>query len=176
MLDREIAIMKKLDHVNVVKLYQVIEDYDTNEVFLGELITDDLDWSQQFYRIYLIFRMRFPSPPSSLSSEFTTSAQCFIYWHVFPPFTPVLGCGCAVMEFVENGPLMPDNKKCDPLNDDQARLYFRQLISALEYCEFSTVLPKSEFTFFKKNIFSSANTLFCVLTITSLLVVLGFRS
>jgi [calcium/calmodulin-dependent protein kinase] kinase len=38
------------------------------------------------------------------------------------------------MDFVENGPLMPENSRCQPLSEDRAWNYFRQLASALEYC------------------------------------------
>lgn len=32
---REIAIMKKLDHPNVIKLYEVIDDPETDKLFLS---------------------------------------------------------------------------------------------------------------------------------------------
>jgi serine/threonine protein kinase len=35
MMKREIAIMKKLDHKHVVKLTEVIEDQQAQEIFLG---------------------------------------------------------------------------------------------------------------------------------------------
>ena len=33
---REIAIMKKLDHPNVIKLYEVIDDPETDKLFLSK--------------------------------------------------------------------------------------------------------------------------------------------
>jgi [calcium/calmodulin-dependent protein kinase] kinase len=79
MLCREIAIMKKLDHPNVVKLYEAVEDFETNEVFL-------------------------------------------------------------VMEYIEHGAVMPETVQCEPLPLDKCWDYFRQLVSALEYCHANGVI------------------------------------
>lgn len=35
---REIALLKKLDHPNVVKLVEVLEDPDEDHLYLGELL------------------------------------------------------------------------------------------------------------------------------------------
>jgi [calcium/calmodulin-dependent protein kinase] kinase len=38
---REIAIMKKLDHPNVIKLYEVIDDPETDKLFLSIYIFEN---------------------------------------------------------------------------------------------------------------------------------------
>lgn len=41
MLDREIAIMKKIHHKNVVKLYEVIENQNNDKLYL---VMEYMDW------------------------------------------------------------------------------------------------------------------------------------
>ena len=38
-INREIAIMKKLDHPNIIKLYEVLDQTDSDKLFLGKELT-----------------------------------------------------------------------------------------------------------------------------------------
>ena len=37
-INREIAIMKKLDHPNIIKLFEVLDQSDSDKLFLGNLL------------------------------------------------------------------------------------------------------------------------------------------
>lgn len=41
-INREIAIMKKLDHPNIIKLYEVLDQTDSDKLFLGNLAPERL--------------------------------------------------------------------------------------------------------------------------------------
>ncbi|KAJ3445248.1 map/microtubule affinity-regulating kinase [Anaeramoeba flamelloides] len=78
---REIAIMKKVNHPNVVNLYEVIDDNETQLLFL-------------------------------------------------------------VMEFMEGGALMDDNTIQEPIEEPQARKYFRDIICGLDYLHFHQIVHR----------------------------------
>uniref|UniRef100_A0ACB8EDR2 Calcium/calmodulin-dependent protein kinase kinase 1 n=1 Tax=Sphaerodactylus townsendi TaxID=933632 RepID=A0ACB8EDR2_9SAUR len=81
-LDRiyqEIAILKKLDHINVVKLIEVLDDPAEDNLYM-------------------------------------------------------------VFDLLRKGPVM--EVPCDsPFTEEQARLYFRDIVLGIEYCEWETVFP-----------------------------------
>ena len=49
---REIAIMKKLDHPNVVKLTEVLDDPEDDNLYMGKVLRSDLRfWTQLIYLV-----------------------------------------------------------------------------------------------------------------------------
>lgn len=78
---REIAIMKKLDHPNVVRLSEVIDDDENDKLFL-------------------------------------------------------------VMDYVEHGSVMKGTVENEPLGEEKARHYFRELIAGLEYLHFQHIIHR----------------------------------
>jgi serine/threonine protein kinase len=50
------------------------------------------------------------------------------------------------MEYVSGGTLMPEEQECDPISEESAWKFFRQLLDALHYCSssldaFSSIPP-----------------------------------
>lgn len=99
----EMAILKKLNHENVVKLYEVLDDPNDDSLYMGK------------YSIYL--DLRIPCITSFISHVVVT------YLLVF--------------EMAEKGALMDVDldKVTVPYSEEESRIYFRQMILGIEYCE-----------------------------------------
>uniref|UniRef100_A0A2R9BAM6 calcium/calmodulin-dependent protein kinase n=1 Tax=Pan paniscus TaxID=9597 RepID=A0A2R9BAM6_PANPA len=106
---QEIAILKKLDHVNVVKLIEVLDDPAEDNLYLA--------LQNQAQNIQLD-STNIAKPHSLLPSEQQDSGST---WAV-----------CSVFDLLRKGPVM--EVPCDkPFSEEQARLYLRDVILGLEY-------------------------------------------
>eukprot|EP00074_Homo_sapiens_P053057 XP_005256874.1 calcium/calmodulin-dependent protein kinase kinase 1 isoform X3 [Homo sapiens] len=106
---QEIAILKKLDHVNVVKLIEVLDDPAEDNLYLA--------LQNQAQNIQLD-STNIAKPHSLLPSEQQDSGSTWAARSVF--------------DLLRKGPVM--EVPCDkPFSEEQARLYLRDVILGLEY-------------------------------------------
>ena len=92
---REIAVLKKLNHPNVVKLVEVLDDPAQDNLYLGNIINmDSIQSGREKKRLF-----------------------CF-----------------SVFELLELGPVIEVPTE-NPMEEEQARMRFRDLLLGIEYCK-----------------------------------------
>uniref|UniRef100_A0A8C9IY54 calcium/calmodulin-dependent protein kinase n=1 Tax=Piliocolobus tephrosceles TaxID=591936 RepID=A0A8C9IY54_9PRIM len=115
---QEIAILKKLDHVNVVKLIEVLDDPAEDNLYLA--------LQNQAQNIQLD-SANIPKPHSLLPSEQQDTGSIWAVHSVF--------------DLLRKGPVM--EVPCDkPFSEEQARLYLRDVILGLEYLHFQKIVHR----------------------------------
>ncbi|XP_021569429.1 calcium/calmodulin-dependent protein kinase kinase 1 isoform X1 [Carlito syrichta] len=115
---QEIAILKKLDHVNVVKLIEVLDDPAEDNLYLALL--------NQAQNIQLD-SANTPKPPLPAPRICKAADQTWAFYSVF--------------DLLRKGPVM--EVPCDkPFPEEQARLYLRDIILGLEYLHFQKIVHR----------------------------------
>jgi [calcium/calmodulin-dependent protein kinase] kinase len=102
--------MKRLDHPNIVRLKEVIDDPKSKKVFMGGFEPT-------------IFYCGAPSLPWSTSRLIADT-------HIF------VGPSCIVLEFMAGGQVVwQDENRRPTMTVDEARRTFRDVLLGLEYCK-----------------------------------------
>lgn len=104
----EMAILKKLNHENVVKLYEVLDDPNDDSLYMGKCTP--------YLRLDLCV---------SLILFITSFISHVVVMYLL------------VFEMAEKGALMDVDldKVTIPYSEEESRIYFRQMILGIEYCE-----------------------------------------
>ncbi|XP_073874357.1 calcium/calmodulin-dependent protein kinase kinase 1 isoform X4 [Macaca fascicularis] len=122
---QEIAILKKLDHVNVVKLIEVLDDPAEDNLYLGTPVLS-------LPRVCLhACPPLLPSRPGRDLGIGCFAGQLHLTFLSF----------LSVFDLLRKGPVM--EVPCDkPFSEEQARLYLRDVILGLEYLHFQKIVHR----------------------------------
>ena len=105
-IKQEIAVMKRLKHPNIVALHEVINDPTARKIFLIQEVCKS--------RIMLHVEGRL------FDLDYTIN--------IFPR-----SCVSSLDQFMEGGPLMPDNYKVKPIEISLALKFFRDILKGVCY-------------------------------------------